>query len=270
VRREVCARGGADSRVGREPDLPHLRNPRPGAAANRPCGTDGPGRFRGDAIPVPLQRARGGGSFPLRRAGDVGTVRRGRLLPKCGFSFEPTVAAGSPPAPQGERRSVLIVEDTEFFLNLAARPCSAATTSSAHAPPARRSAFYATGAWTSWVLDLTLEHADDGLEVLGRGRSQGIPCLVFTGEGGVGAVGRGVAAAQGKGRDRSAAQGDEHRGAAPHEDQGPARPNVIQTRRSPDHPGGGRGAMGVEVLAPLIYTGHRPRRPRRAASRRSR
>ncbi len=88
--------------------------------------------------------------------------------------------ADAPSTAAGERPTVLIVEDTEFFLNLARE-----TLQRGYDTLCARSAVEALSLLRDRrvdlvVLDLTLERDDDGLEVLAAAAPKGLPCLVFT------------------------------------------------------------------------------------------
>lgn len=121
------------------------------------------------------------------------------LCPNCGESFTPSPKRGtaSPEtdrhaAPSGSgavgraaetakgRATVLVVEDTEFFLRLAAetlaplyRPLKARTAREALAHLAQEPVALV-------ILDITLEREEDGLEVLSAASARGIPSLIFT------------------------------------------------------------------------------------------
>ena len=95
---------------------------------------------------------------------------------------EPARSATKPavaPAKDG-RKTILVAEDTEFFLELVTevlgtkyRTLGARTKTEALGLLGREPIDLV-------ILDLSLEHPEDGLEVLANAAPRGLPCLIFT------------------------------------------------------------------------------------------
>lgn len=106
-----------------------------------------------------------------------GAYRQPVSCPKCGHSFQPSAAT---PAPAPAQRRVLLIEDQNYFAELArealARDCE--TTVVSNLADAR--ATMAQGAFDLVILDLGLEEGQDGAELLAHLRQKKIPVLVFT------------------------------------------------------------------------------------------
>ena len=143
------------------------------------------------AIPASAGPRPSGGPTAQRPQAD-GAIDR-VVCPHCGGAFVPApkavaapragaVARAEPPAtvPASSRSTILIVEDTEFFLQLVAD-----TLAPLYRPLLARGArealeILAREPVEVLILDLTLEQEDDGLEVLKAASRRGIPGLVFT------------------------------------------------------------------------------------------
>lgn len=139
--------------------------------------------------PLPAQE-RGSDSAELVAPGSsASVVADGTFVhcPACGHGFDPTATvAASQEAPKpgssdtAGRKTVLLVEDTEFFLNLA-RDALSNRYHTICATSAKEALQHLGESHIDLlVLDLTLESDDDGLAVLALAAPKRIPCLVFT------------------------------------------------------------------------------------------
>ena len=117
-----------------------------------------------------------GGSFRAKIAADRTDPSGATGDPKAGATT--TSTAPSPAAPH--LRTILVVEDSEFF-----RECAVDALKTDYRPLKARNASEAMGVLESEhvdmvILDLTLEREEDGLEVLTATAAKGLPCLIFT------------------------------------------------------------------------------------------
>lgn len=149
-----------------------------------------------DAAPARAGPGRTGAGAPSATGRDAVGLDRETLgparltCPHCGRDFIPSRPAGSRPSsssvgggaqrPAERQPTILVVEDTEFFRELAKETLSrdyrtilAATASDALGALAAERVDLV-------VLDLALEAEDDGLPVLDAASRRGIPVLVFT------------------------------------------------------------------------------------------
>ena len=117
-----------------------------------------------------------GGSFRARIASERPNPSASSVDPKTGAS-----AASEAPAPTPPRlRTILVVEDSEFF-----RECAIDALKTDYCPLKARNASEALGILHRErvdlvILDLTLEREEDGLDVLAATAAKRLPCLIFT------------------------------------------------------------------------------------------
>jgi CheY-like chemotaxis protein len=117
-----------------------------------------------------------GGSFLARIASEHPDPAASPSGPRAGAAASPQ--APLPPVPR--LRTVLIVEDSEFF-----RECAVDALKTGYRPLKARNASEALGILNRErvdlvILDLTLEREEDGLEVLAATAAKNLPCLIFT------------------------------------------------------------------------------------------
>jgi CheY-like chemotaxis protein len=123
------------------------------------------------ACPAPVEPAAG------HRAA-VHEVPAEVVCPRCNFHFSPDAKAAAP-APD-ERKTVLVVEDLDYFRQVAADALSPTyeVRTASNSAEARRA--LREGGIDLLVLDLTLDGGDEGRRLLGELSPKPCPVLIFT------------------------------------------------------------------------------------------
>jgi predicted Zn finger-like uncharacterized protein len=166
-----------------------------------------------------------------RSAKIAGSSAKGIECPHCGKSFvpgeasrtTPTSAAGpsagaktvaeapfkparpasgsapAHPSAAGGRKTILVAEDTEFFLELVKQTLGAQYRMLGARTKAEALQLLGREPIDLIILDLSLESHEDGLEVLAGAAPRGLPCLIFTARNEVDLWGDGWARLQARG-----------------------------------------------------------------------
>ena len=101
------------------------------------------------------------------------------ICPRCGLHFAP--ASARPAAPPGHRATVLVVEDMEYFLEIAREALRGKYEVKAARNVDEASAALREGPVDIILLDIYLANGEDGLELLRR-HPKTCPVLAFTAE----------------------------------------------------------------------------------------
>jgi CheY-like chemotaxis protein/DNA-directed RNA polymerase subunit RPC12/RpoP len=169
-----------------EADAAHAPCPGCGVKLGRESGTP-PGSPRASAPPAEImERAPRSASTPARpvapaaKPAERGDVQEGVVCPRCGLHFTPRAARA--PVRPAEDRTVLVVEDMEYFKNIARDALEPRyQVKSASTIDEARAALVAGGI-DLMVLDLTLEGAENGMRLLQELSFKPCPILIFTAE----------------------------------------------------------------------------------------
>ncbi len=102
------------------------------------------------------------------------------VCPRCQLHFVPRAAQEADP--ESDRRTVLVVEDMEYFQEIAKDALGEVYEVKTAGSAAEALRILRQGGIDLMVLDLTLEHAEDGLGLLTRLQPKPCPILIFTAE----------------------------------------------------------------------------------------
>jgi CheY-like chemotaxis protein len=116
---------------------------------------------------------------PAQQAATAPAVRTGEVVcPRCQLHFVPRRAAAAEPS--GQRRTVLVVEDMEYFREIAQESLASRYEVKTAANVNEARAALSAGGIDLMVLDLTLDGGEHGVELLRTMVSKPCPIVIYT------------------------------------------------------------------------------------------
>jgi CheY-like chemotaxis protein len=118
-------------------------------------------------------------SSPVQQAAPAVAVRAEEVVcPRCQLHFVPRRATAA--APSGQRRTVLVVEDMDYFREIAQESLAARYEVKTAANVNEARAALSAGGIDLMVLDLTLDGGEHGVELLRTMVSKPCPIVIYT------------------------------------------------------------------------------------------
>jgi predicted Zn finger-like uncharacterized protein len=149
-----------------------------GSVSCQACGARIDIKVKGPVRPAAPATAPPQAPTPAPAVAAVDGARRGEVsCPRCGLHFVPGAQAA--PAP-GARRTILLVEDLHYFVEIARDALSGRYEVKTARTVEEARAILAAGGIDLILLDLTLEGGQDGLRLLREPPGKVCPVLLFT------------------------------------------------------------------------------------------